>query len=113
MFFHLSVRPNSRYSEFVGTYQVKKFLNSLEEIVLNQPMMYKNSSAFPWLSLMLVVASGEGNYALKNVEEPQINLIALIASSEENREKYLVLLRKIADFLGWQIHDEDSDRVIE
>ncbi|MEK6482615.1 hypothetical protein WJR50_34125 [Catalinimonas sp. 4WD22] len=104
-------------TESVPINEVKKFLDNLPEIKERGIVNYENHKFFPWINLTLVKTATMDSWA-SDIEIQYVNLISVTASkrgtqADKELEEYLNLMKKIADFLKWEIVEEETEDGIE
>jgi hypothetical protein len=78
---------------------------------------YTNAKTFPRITITLLEATSYGSWRL-DTSISQCNLIAIVGSKtlnpsaepiEERYGQYIVLLKKIADLLNWELVEEKTE----
>ncbi|MET8630506.1 hypothetical protein ABZW30_43555 [Kitasatospora sp. NPDC004669] len=76
---------------------------------------YEAEDGLDRLDLSLIACNEAGNYAVHKGKVPErINMVELICSSGSPQayESALALAVRIADTLGWEVADPDTDEVL-
>jgi ribonuclease HIII len=118
-YFYFTLRPDLELSEKISIELVKSFLNSIEEIKEKTSVTYQNNEMYPWITLDLINAKSMNSWS-SNKDIEDVNLISIVGSKntltdtfENKRKYYLTLLEKIADYLKWEIVEEETEDGIE
>jgi hypothetical protein len=108
---YFQIRKNKNYSEAIDTKRVKSILESIDGIVSNGKLFYKNKKGFPAISIT-IVKSQNGNFAVqdKNTYFEEINLIDIQSTKEEAKQDWILnLMKTIAKQLNWEVILEEDD----
>lgn len=111
---YFEIRYDSKYSQFIDTQRVLKYISSLDELVLVDKIQYKNRPDLPWGVVTLVKANERGNYSYDKGEYfEKINLIEMILKDDPNSfDHYLGIGKRIAKNLNWELMDCDNDTIL-
>jgi len=105
------IRKDKLYSGSIKTSELKKILNSFDEIISTGELYFRNKEQFPVIS-MLIVNSKNGNFAIKDDKTTfeKINLIEIETSKKEDQKGwYLKFMIKIAARLNWELILSEDD----
>ncbi|MFJ4572037.1 hypothetical protein ACIP4W_11495 [Streptomyces sp. NPDC088846] len=113
---YLTVRSDCRYGESVATCVLVEYLDSVSGLQRTDPAFYRAEDGLDWLHVTIAACDGAGNYVAHEGRVPQrVNMVELICSSTGGHPAYeaaRVLAAGIADLLGWEVTDSESDEVL-
>lgn len=116
MYRYLTVRSDCRYSESVPTCALVEYLDSVPGLRRTDLAFYRAEDGLDWLHVTIAACDGAGNYAAHEGRVPQrLNMVELICSSAGGYPAYeaaRVLAVGIADLLGWEVTDSESNEVL-
>ena len=104
-YLYLDVRADAIHSRTRSTSELRAFLRKDAELIERSAVEFGNSAGAPWLSLTMVKASPEGNFAVSGIDPGELNLVELIGSASEDPAAYWRIAERIAACLGWEIVD--------
>jgi hypothetical protein len=107
---YFNIRSDEKCSQYTDSKKLLKFLTHEVGLIETTPNSINGNSEHPWLSLSMVVADENGSYS-SNIPIPdKINFIPIVGSKDgTNREDYIKLLTKIAQWLNWELIDEEDE----
>jgi hypothetical protein len=103
---YLTIRSDTRYSQYISSAPLIDFLASMPELRQSGPLVFQASDGKPWVSVMLAACRPDGSYNSNGLFLPQVNVVELVCSDSADREWYEILADRIAVFLGWSVLDE-------
>jgi len=112
---YLTVRSDCRYGESVPARVLVELLDSVPGLRRTDLACYEAEGGRDWLHLALIACDSAGNYAVHKGKVPErVNMVELICSSGSPRayEDARALAVKMADALGWEVADPDTDEVL-
>jgi hypothetical protein len=108
---YFQIRKDENYSEAVDTKIVKSIFKSIDGVVANGKLYYKNKKGFPSISIA-IVKSKNGNFAIqdKYTYFEEINLIDIQSTKKEVDQEWIMnLMKTIANKLNWEVILETDD----
>ncbi|WP_131387726.1 hypothetical protein [Flavobacterium suncheonense] len=91
------------------------FLMSITELKQNSNYLFANNQGFPFTEILLLNAKNIDSWSENNFAKTKVNLLAIVCEkgNDENFQKLKMMFIKIANFLSWQLVDEETDDGIE
>ncbi|MFJ9844850.1 hypothetical protein ACIRYZ_31270 [Kitasatospora sp. NPDC101155] len=113
MTWYLTVRSDCRYGESVSTCVLVTYLDSVPGLRRTGLSSYQTEEGLDWIHVTIAACNSTGSYAVYADRVPQrVNKVLLICSSSGGGYAIaLALAEKIADLLGWEVADDESDEV--
>jgi hypothetical protein len=117
-YWYYNIRSDEIYSDSLSSNKVVGLLENIDILKKKGPQVFINSESFPWIKITCV-CSNNGSFAHDDSDKTdRINLITIVASKQhpENEQKYIELLKAIADKLKWELvieEDDDGDQDIK
>lgn len=114
MSYDLTIRPDARFSQFKSLAHLAAFLGQQPNVKPNGNRGFVLEDANRWMEIDLETVSEEGD----NIEDESTDLatfncirahIPYSYLGEQPEHDYFPLLRSIAQQVGWQLYDEQSD----
>lgn len=105
---YYNIQSDRHFSKKIKRESLIAFLQTIAELQQQSHQTFKNKSDFQWLE-MILVQTKDGNYALSEGPNGWVTLIAVVCNENANQNAYIEVFRKIADYLGWQVYQEDND----
>ncbi|NNN33287.1 hypothetical protein HLK59_23585 [Streptomyces sp. S3(2020)] len=116
MYRYLVVRSDCLHGESVPSCVLREYLDSVPGLRRTDLAFYTAAEGFDWLHVTIAACDGAGNYAAHTGRVPRrVNMVELICSSAGGRSAYDALRElavRIADLLGWEVADSESDEVL-
>jgi hypothetical protein len=104
---YFTLRFDEHYSKFIDADLLCDYLCSRAEFKPESPSFF-GSATNEWFHLALVQADGDGNYSSDGEAVRSTNCLAVTAATE-HRDYIVGLLRTVANYLGWQLIDHESE----
>ena len=114
MYRYLSIRFDSKYSEYLTASDVDDFLSGCTELKKVGRLDYENSDNFPWVCLAIVFGDeyGYAQHSPNMIEKVnQIELICSFNGADEPFRPYQRLAEKISKRFGWEVYDSEIEGV--
>lgn len=104
---YYNIQSDKHFSKKIQRESLVAFLQTFAELQQQSHQIFKNKSDFQWLE-MILVETNDGNYASSEILNEWVTLIAIVCSENANQNAYIEVFKKIADYLGWQVYQEDD-----
>jgi len=120
-FFCFCLRFDAGLSRHLDVDRVRAYLRGVDQMREVDPITYESTETFPGIRLMLLHAGSYESWA-SNPSIRTCNLISVEGSKFANAEaetlparhaRYVEWLKKIADLLGWELVEEETEEGIE
>ncbi|MER5623988.1 hypothetical protein ABT061_23420 [Streptosporangium sp. NPDC002544] len=114
MTYYLMVRSDKQFSEDVPSSVLVEYLETESGLHRTDASSFGSRSGLPWLNVVIARGDPSGNYAAFADQLPQrVNLVQLnISSLDGSYPSALELAQRIADRLGWQVIDDETEEVL-
>ena len=115
-YYYLNIVSDLKLSSEHRTQDLTAFLCKQPELAQVSEFKYQNSVDFPiFLNIQLLKASSYHSWSDADVSHDATNMIAVVCSKgkSDNYELAMNLLVRIAQFLNWQLIDEETDDGME
>ncbi|MEU9132451.1 hypothetical protein AB0D08_30810 [Kitasatospora sp. NPDC048540] len=116
MYRYLTVRSDRRYSGSVATCALVEHLDSVPGLRKADSAFYRAEDGFDWLHVTLAACDAAGNHSAHAGRVPRrVTMVELICSSAGGHPAYRAareVAAGIADLLGWEVADSESDEVL-
>ena len=74
--------------------------------------MFEGVLGHPWVRVVLADCDDQGNYTGRDEAPAQVRLIELLCSDDGPKDWYEELAIRIADYVGWSVHEDIDDRQV-
>jgi hypothetical protein len=109
---YLNIAHDLQLSVGHSTSDLIAFLSSQNELRRESDFRFRNSpSLSSFLDVQLLKAKSYTSWSGKDIDVAETNLLAIVCAKGDNSnfERIKALLIRIADFLQWQLIDEQTD----
>ncbi|MFE0462505.1 hypothetical protein ACFW1A_24940 [Kitasatospora sp. NPDC058965] len=116
MTWYLTVRPDDHYGGSVPTCVLVSHLDAVPGLLRTDGSSYRTEGGPDRIHLILAACDGSGSYAAHPDRVPQrLNAVELVCSSAAPGSAYrtaVALAVGIADRLGWEVVDAESEELV-
>ncbi|MFE6050523.1 hypothetical protein ACFQ6N_07210 [Kitasatospora sp. NPDC056446] len=116
MYQYLTVRSDERHGGSVRAGALVAYLDSVPGLRRTDAASYRAREDRPWLDVTLAACGGTGGYAVFAGRVPErVDVVELVWSSADGAPAHAAaraVAAGIADLLGWEVVDPDSDEVL-
>jgi hypothetical protein len=113
---YLVVRSDNGFTQTVATPVVAAFLATLPALHQVSTTTYHGVDATSGVQVLLLLCDSAGNYASYSDRPPadRVNRVELVCScaGPQHDEEWEALAGQIADFLAWDVVDDETDEVL-
>jgi hypothetical protein len=105
---YLTILPTGKRAAVADTRRLVDFLASLPELQQTGPIAFGAAPGQPWVAVILAKTGPTGGYASDGSLIPEIDIVELVCSYHGDSAWYEALAQRIAEFLGWEVAQEES-----
>lgn len=114
LYAYYNIRSDRNYSSFRSSKEIIHIFESTGMLHQKFPMIFSNASSFPWIEIFIAQTTN-GNFGVsKNSNYEFVNLISVVASKQNDQDRYIALLTTIAEKLNWEVIEDEhgSENVV-
>ena len=109
-YFYFEIRFDQTYSRTINSSELLGFLVDEIYLVSDGTDSLVGNYQQPWMNLTIVKASKDGCFSSQRECPEKVNLISIVGSKKYNNYgEYEKILIKIAQWLKWELIEEEDD----
>ncbi|MFF3115227.1 hypothetical protein ACFVSN_39340 [Kitasatospora sp. NPDC057904] len=113
MYWYLTVRPDRRHDGSVATGVLLAHLDAVPGLRRTDLASYQAEDGREWLDVSIAARGEAAGYAVHEGRVPaRVDVVELICSTPDGYTAALAVATGIADLLGWEVVDSESDEVL-
>ncbi|MBB4399481.1 MULTISPECIES: hypothetical protein [Rhizobium/Agrobacterium group] len=102
MYWYISILPPTDENTLCDTNRLIGFLEEQPELKRTNDVTFASAEGQPWIDITIVKGTADGNWSSGGELISQFNRVEIVCADHPQRDFYVEISTKIADFLQWR-----------